>query len=305
MFQPRSPLTRLALIGLVVLAVELSPGRRLEAQINAYNPYADSQTGLPPVAPDGTLRWGTFYKSAAIQKAYERLWNLGACRNTNMAITVPVEMNKVAIDSLPEETFRGVVQGTTGTLQGGMLAFATADADGSTLVAALHPAGVSKLSVSGRIPASGLRPGMTVRLQTRVDHKGVASDPAAMIDVITLPAGFKAEPVVAGQPMTVVGTVTRIQAATLWLQVPAGRIRRLSVPLGPQTTVAVDAAQLDLVEPGDVVLLEGRVWRGEGCLGDGTVFASMVTVTKPVPSTAPSEPAGRLGSAKTAPGDGF
>jgi len=57
-------------------------------------------------------------------------------------------------------------------------------------------------------------------------------------------------------------------------------IRRLAIPIEPDTVVNVDAAQLDLVAPGDVVLVEGRVWRGEGCLGDGTVFASAATVTK-------------------------
>lgn len=275
------PLVRPTLTALVLLAVAVPVAPDVQAQINAYNPYADSQAHLPPVAPDGTLRWGTFYKSAAIQKAYERLWNLGACRNTNMAITVPVEMNKVAIDSLPEETFRGVVQGATGTLHGGMLAFTAAEADGSTFVAALHPAGVSKLSVSGRIPVSDIRAGMTVRLQARVDRKGMAAEPASTIDVITPAAGFKAEPIVPDQPTTVVGTVTRVQGSTLWLQVAAGRIRRVAVPLGPGTVINVDAAQLDLVAPGDIVLIEGRAWRGEGCLGEGTVFASTLTVTKP------------------------
>jgi len=265
---------------LVLLAADLAATGMLQAQINAYNPYADSQAHLPPVAPDGTLRWGTFYKSAAIQQAYERLWNLGACRNTNKAITVPVEMNKVAIDSLPEETFRGVVQAASGTLHGGMFVFTVAGDEGTTLVATLHPAGVSKLAVSGRISASELRPGMTVRLQTCVDRRGTAAEPVRTIDVITPAAGFQADAVVEDQPTTVVGTVTRIQGTTLRLQVAAGRIRRLAIPIGPDTVVNVDAAQLDLVAPGDVVLVEGRVWRGEGCLGDGTVFASAATVTK-------------------------
>ena len=109
---------RLAGIGAAVAGSWLAVAAAASAQINAYNPYADSQEHLPPVAPDGTLRWGTFYKSAALQQAYERLWNLGACRGTNKAITVPVEMNKVAIDSLPEEDFRGIVVGSTGTLRG-------------------------------------------------------------------------------------------------------------------------------------------------------------------------------------------
>ena len=259
------------------------------APLNAYNPYADSQN-LPPVAPDGTLRWGTFYKSAAIQQAYERLWNLGACRNTNKAITIPVEMNKVAIDSLPEEEFRGVVMGATGTIRGGMIAFNAAQgADTPTHVAALHPAGVSKLVVSGPLPMTALRPGLTVRVQTEVDSKGVAKHPLEAIDVITPPPGFKPVAIEPGRLESVVGTVTRRQADTLVLQVAAGRIRRVSLPISPEAVVRVDAAQLDLVAPGDIVTLTGRVWRGEGCLGEGTVFASVVTVAKRAAATPVAE----------------
>ncbi|NDC54064.1 MAG: hypothetical protein EBZ74_07155 [Planctomycetia bacterium] len=259
-------------------------------QINAYNPYADSQRNLPPVAPDGTLRWGTFYKSAAIQEAYERLWELGACRNTNKAITIPVEMNKVAIDALPEEEFHGTVVGAAGTIHGGMIAF-TAGGDGategSTLVAALHPAGVSRLIVSGPLPAAALEPGMTVRLRTRVDRRG---------DVITPAPGFKPAAIEPGRDETVVGTVARYRAGTLTIQLAAGGIRRVTVPVDPAAAVRVDAAQVDLVSPGDVVALKGRVWRGEGRLEDGTVFASAVTVTKPTAVAAsPAAAPERLG----------
>jgi len=264
------------------------------APLNAYNPYADTQN-LPPVAPDGTLRWGTFYKSAAIQQAYERLWNLGACRNTNKAITIPVEMNKVAIDTLPEEDFRGVVVGATGTIRGGMIAFSTAavpGADDSTHVAALHPAGVSKLTVSGQVPVMALRPGLTVRVQAEVDSKGFGKRPLSAIEVVTPAAGSKPVAIQADRVESVIGTVARRQADTLVLHVAAGRIRRLSLPIAPDAAVHVDAAQLDLVAPGDIVTLTGRVWRGEGCLGEGTVFASVVTVSK----TPPVEPAAQVGA---------
>jgi hypothetical protein len=275
---------RLIGIGAVCCAAWLACTTRTCAQINAYNPYADSQEHLPPVAPDGTLRWGTFYKSAALQQAYERLWNLGACRGTNKAITVPVEMNKVAIDTLPEEDFRGTVVGSTGTLHGGMIAFTQAAGpmdDGPTFVAALHPAGVSKLTVSGSLAVAALRPGLTVRFQARVDRRGIAADPLTNLEVITPPSGFKPVAVVADQPETIVGTVTRFQSGTLHVQVGAGKIRRVSIPVAADAVVLVDAAQLDLVAPGDIVTLTGRVWRGEGCLGEGTVFTSVVTVTKP------------------------
>jgi hypothetical protein len=95
------------LLAAVILCTWAAP---VVAQPVPYNPYADGQDPLPPVAADGTLHWGPFYKSAAIQKSYERLWSLGACRGTNKAITIPVERNKLVIDTLPEETFTGRVR---------------------------------------------------------------------------------------------------------------------------------------------------------------------------------------------------
>ncbi|MEI6239304.1 MAG: hypothetical protein WCR51_02835 [Planctomycetia bacterium] len=285
-------------VGVGCVAAWLALAAPSDAQINAYNPYADSQENLPPVAPDGTLRWGTFYKSAALQKAYERLWNLGACRGTNMAITVPVEMNRVAIDSLPEEDFRGIVVGATGTLRGGMIAFTTADApkaDGPTFVAALHPAGVSTLAVNGPLPVAALRPGLTVRFHARVDRRGNAADPLTTLEVITPPAGFKPVAIEADRDESIVGTVTRFHGGSLQVQVAAGKIRRLSIPVAADAQVRVDAGQLDLVAPGDIVSLTGHVWRGEGCLGEGTVFASAVTVTKLQPADAPPAVDERLG----------
>jgi hypothetical protein len=290
---------RLAGIGAAVAGSWLAVAAAASAQINAYNPYADSQEHLPPVAPDGTRRWGTFYKSAALQQAYERLWNLGACRGTNKAITVPVEMNKVAIDSLPEEDFRGIVVGSTGTLRGGMIAFtqAAGPADGGpTLVAALHPAGVTKLAVSGSLAPEALRPGLTVRFQARVDRRGIATDPLPVLEVITLPTGFKPTAVVANEQQTIVGTVARFHGGTLHVQVGAGKIRKVSIPVAADADVRVDAGQLELVSPGDMVSLTGRVWRGEGCLGDGTVFASVVTITKPEGAQAPAAVDERLGA---------
>jgi hypothetical protein len=280
----------------LVLATVSSPNHAL-AQLTAYNPYADSQEMLPPVAPDGTLRWGTFYKSAALQKTYERLWNLGACRGTNKAITVPVEQNKLSIDALEEQEFRGTVIGATGSLEGGMLAFATAQAgpDAAPFVAALHPAGVSKLTVTGSLPAARLRPGMTVRVNARVDRKGVCAEPVDTIDVVTLPAQFKPAAVRADQVDTIVGQVVLVRSGMLQVRVPAGTIRRVTLPLAPESLARFDAAQLDIVEPGDTVAITGRLWDGEGCMGQGTVFASKVSVTKAV-GAAPVVDATKLGA---------
>lgn len=253
------------------------------AQPAAYNPYASPEDALPPIAADGTIHWGTFYKSAKLQQSYERLWSLGACRGTNKAITVPVNENKLVIDRLPEGEYRGVVRASVGPLAGGMVAFMT-DAEAATsaepLVAQLHPAGVTRFAVSGRSPASILGVGMVVRLRAEVDGKGRAKKPVEEFEIVTPPAGFIPDEVRADRVDTVVGTVTGIRKGVVSVRVDAGRLRRLTLPLAEDAVATIDASRLDLVAAGDAIEVKGRLWTGEGSLGAGTIFVSDVIVTK-------------------------
>jgi hypothetical protein len=275
------PVVRAAALLSISVALGSLP---VPAAAQPYNPYADSQDSLPPVAADGTLHWGAFYKSAAIQKSYERLWSLGACRGTNKAITVPVERNKMVIDNLPEESFTGRVRATTGTMAGGMIAFTEGprvDPAAAVLIAQLHPAGVTHVQVGGRTSAGAIKPGMSVRLRATVDGRGKTVEPVRTVDIVTPPADFKPDPIRANTPDTIVGTVIQNRGKMLLLKVDAGSIRRLSLPLADDAAVMiVDAAQLDLIAPGDEVEITGRRWSGEGSQGAGTVFSSRIVVNK-------------------------
>ncbi|MFZ4733204.1 MAG: hypothetical protein ACOYK7_11760 [Pirellulales bacterium] len=254
-----------------------------------YNPYADSQDSRPPVAADGTLLWGTFYKSAQLQKTYERLWNLGACRGTNKAITIPVEENRLAIDTLPEESLQGVVRGVQGGLHGGLIAFVDPSAEDpahAVKVAMLHPAGVSRVAVRGDADTAALTPGLTVRTRARVDRRGKGLEPVTRIDIVTPPAGFTPDEVHPDTPGTIVGTVVRASGNGLVLRVDAGTIRRITLPLAEDVRVTIDAAEMQLASAGDTVEIKGRVWSGKGCLAAATVFASDVTIIKPERMTA-------------------
>lgn len=254
------------------------------AQSAPYNPYADSQDSRPPLAADGTLHWGTFYKSAELQQAYQRLWNLGACRGTNKAITVPVENNRLAVDGLPETTLTGVVRGVQGRIGGGMIAFVDPTVEDPSLavrVAVLHPAGVSRLSIRGDADATVLRTGLTVRCRATVDRQGKAIGPVETIDIVTPPVGFRPDAIRPDTPGTIIGTVTRVTAESVNLRVDAGSIRRVVIPLTAGLRVSVDCAELDLASAGDTVEIKGRLWTGTGCLAGGTVFASDVTIVKP------------------------
>lgn len=258
-----------------------------------YNPYADNEALVAPLAADGTIRWGTFYKSAAMQKAYERLWELGACRNSNKAITIPVQENKLVVDRLPEAEFRGVVRGTAGTLAGGMVAFVDRAADSSDappFVAQLHPAGVSQVRVVGRMPATVLTVGMTVRVRATADKNGRIAEPVRAFEIVTPPADFVPDEVRPGHLDEIVGTVQQRRNAVVTLRVPTGGIRRLTLSLAEDAEATIDAARLDLIAPGDSVEVNGRLWSGDGAMGAGTVFASRVTVTKAAVSPVPRGP---------------
>jgi hypothetical protein len=252
-------------------------------QLAPYNPYADSQEAPAPLAADGTIQWGVFYKSAAMQKAYQRLWNLGACRGTNRAITEPVNRNKVIIDRLPEADYEGTVVAAAGTLAGGMIVFSEQPqaATAEPFLAQLHPAGVTRLRVTGRTPAAIVRPGHVLRVVAEVDEQGVATEPLARFDLVTPPADYEPAEVKPGVRGEIVGVAKRLHKGGLTLHVPAGRLRRLSFSLPDDAVATLDAARLDLVAPGDTIRLTGRRWSGDGAMGAGTIFASDVSLSKP------------------------
>lgn len=263
-------------------------------QVAPYNPYADAHDAPPPVAADGTLHWGTFYKSSKLQQTYERLWNLGACRGSNKAITVPVAENKLVIDRLPEAEFEGVVRGVAGQSAGGMIAFdetTSTAGQAEPLIAQLHPAGVTRLQVVGRAPASVLAPGMVVRLRAEVDRRGHGVRPVESLEIVTPPAGFVPDAIEGGRVETIVATVVSLRKHVVGLRLDAGKLRRLTVHLAADAVATIDASRLDLVSPGDAISVKGRLWTGDGAMAAGTIFVSDVTVSKRPPQPTDAGPA--------------
>ena len=284
-----------------ILPVVLVAGSVLNAAAEPFNPYAMPEAAVAPVAPDGTLRWGVFYKSAELQLAYERLWKMGACRGTSKAIMIPVAENKLVIDRLPEADFAGVVRGVSGGLAGGLVAFDDDDTT-ATYVAHLHPAGVTNFSTVGRAPATIVRPGMAVRIVAKVDGRGRGLEPLARFDIVTPPAGFTPDEVRPDRVERIVGVVTNVRGRTMLVHVDAGKLRRLTFTVADDAVATIDAASPSLVGPGDRVEIRGRLWTGEGCHAAGSVFASRVTVTKTVPERPEPAPAaiGHAGKAVAA-----
>lgn len=272
----------LTIVGLVAAGW----GGAVAAQVIPYDPYAEFQESPPAVLPDGTLHWGAFFKSAALERNYRRLWSLGACRGSNKAITVPVERNRVLIDRLPESEWRGVVRDVSGVNAGGVIAFSEDVADAAqapVFFAQLHPSGGTSLTVTGQTSAWFLAPGMGVRLRATIDERGHVAEAPSLIEVVTLPADFAPDAVRPGKRDSIVALVARARAGSLQLHVGSGRLRRVMVTTDDDTEVLVDGSDLGLVEPGDAIEVKGRLWNGAGSVGAGTVFVSRVTVRKKSP----------------------
>jgi len=242
------------------------------AQLGAYNPYANPEDDLPPVAADGTLNWPTFYKDWKLESKYERLWSLGACRGTNMAIQMPVEKNKVNVNKLPTRTMQGqVVRITPGVIS-------ILGPDQRLLTVAMHPAGVSKLVVVGDMPLISVRPGMIVRFVGEIDERAKGLTEIAQLEVFSLPADFRPQALQPKVRDTVVARVVRVNPETIALEALVGKFRRLTFPLADKVGVHVNGTEVGLIAVGDQLSSEGRYF--ENGSNNRVLFASKIDVTK-------------------------
>lgn len=258
----------------------------LMAQVTPYNPYAASQEEvLPAVAADGTLHWPVFFKSAKMEMAYQRLWNLGACRGTNMAIQGPVEQNKMKIDDMPEGTVEGVVTlVNTGAVM-------LKGSDGKLTRLVTHPEGVSRVSVTGDVSAKMLKPGMMVRLVAKVDERGVGAEPIQVLDVISVDKDFTPSEVKANTIQTITAKVVSLKNERLQLLAGAGTIRKLSFQLEESAKAHVMTRDIGYASIGDTLTAKGHMYSGSA--SEHWVFASDVTVVKEAKGSPAEAPAAK------------
>lgn len=262
--------TPLAVLGAMVFALLLTSP--LSAQSASYDPYAP-QVEEPPISADGTLHWPTFYRSKSLEASYENLWMLGACQGTNKRITIPVANNRVDIDRLPEGKVEAMV------LKVGNGRLFVRQTDGTTSTLATHPAGVSRIHVTGDVSARLLTPGIGVRLVSTVNESGHSLDRLSKLDIVTIPPGYQPDPVVPGKRQSIVAVVVGLRGDHLVLKTPAGSLHRLSFLISDETIAHIDAKDLKYASVGDKVEAKGHLYRGQN--NERWVFASDVTVTKP------------------------
>lgn len=261
----------LVLVGLVI--------GQAHAQLPKYNPYAPQEEVLP-VAADGTLNWPSFFKDKAMHDRFQGYFAIGACVGTNQVINNKLKGNEVDVNQLPD----AAVQGQAASLTTGIVTIT--DAAGKKTIVVTHPAGVSKVNVSGPMPAKNLKTDMVVRFVGKVDAHGMGATPVETLDVVTPAADFKWQEIEADKLETVTAKIVKITGRKLLVQVPAGKLRRLTYMLAEEPKVNVEATNLALTSAGDAVTAKGHSYRGPGAGGLQVVFASEVSVTKALAAAA-------------------
>lgn len=251
------------------LAVLLLSSVSLQAQVKPYNPYAPEIQDTIPVTPDGKINWPTFYRSTKLKNKFQLLHAMGSCMGTAKDIVNALEKNKVDVNALGTSTVHGKVV----AMHGG--AFTVLDSSGETTTVMTHPAGVSRVDVNGAMPIARLRPGMAVRLTTRVDARGQAQEPVKALNVFTFDRDTQPDAVTPGRVQTIAGQIRNIRGSYMQVHVEAGRLRRLSFLLADDCRISVTGHALPLLTPGDDVEVTGHVYSRDKNLGR-IVFANKV-----------------------------
>jgi len=248
--------------------------RTADAQ-GVYNPYAKSDEQWGSVKPDGSINWPTFFKSAAYEARFQSYFAMGSCVGTNQVINNSLKNNKVDVNLLPEISVKGMAT----KLETGIVTIT--DASGLPTIVVTHPAGLSKVNVAGKMPASQLQPNTPVKFLGRVDERGIGTDTIDHLEVFTPGPTFHWLPVEAKRVQTITGVVTKLTGQRLAVRVDTGKVRRLLVTLSPDAMCAVEASALGLASPGDEITAKGHAYTaGAGTSGMQAVFASEVTVSK-------------------------
>lgn len=251
------------------------------AQFEKYNPYAQPEELEAPVTADGKVNWPKFFKSAALKTKFDGYFQIGACRGTNPVINERLRNNEVDINTLPSTTVEGVAVGT----QSG--AIEMQDQSGNLFALVTHPAGVSHVNVTGRMPVAHLQRGMIVQFQASVDEHGVGLEPLTSMDVLSAGVDFTPKPVETGRRQMVIGTISRIlNSDRLQVTVQPGKLHRLTFQLEDGITINVNAHQPELVAVGDLIKAEGHVYTPPGDNGSKTIFTDKLDVTKTDPRAA-------------------
>jgi len=261
----------LLLAGIVLVSL----WQQASAQQKPYNPYADENLDLPPVSPDGTINWPTFYKSGAIKAKFDWMFAVGSCRGTKEELNQVIINNKVNVNKIEEAEYSGVVLSNTA---GNLIVL---DKNQTPTSIMTHPRGVSKIEVNGPYTLKQLRTGMLVRVTAKINDDGTSDQPLPAIEIFSTKPDYPFAEVEPGERTTFAARVVALRDKTLELRVDAGKLRKLKVPVHETTLVTLNMDDLNLASPGDKLEVKGHLYVGPGISAKQAIFANKVVVTKP------------------------
>lgn len=259
---------------LAVLTLWSFSSSLLFGQFDLYDPYAKVKEE-PPIREDGTIVWPTFFRDAAMEAKYQQMFRDGSCTGTRQATVAMLNGNKVDVNKLPASTMSARVV----AMRNGLLA--AVDAQGKSVMIALHPRGVTRVDVLGDIPATQLTKGLSVRFTTKVDAEGHGVEPLDMIEVYTRGPKDKPREVQADRVQAIEGEITQVHQNRIQIRVNAGKLRGLKFELAETARVVVDAHSPQLIGQGDELKVVGHEYAGEGSVASRTIFADSIIATKP------------------------
>ncbi len=243
------------------------------AQSVPYDPYAAPEE-FKPLQPNGKPNWPAFFRSRKKEQTFQTYFEFGSCTGNRKAVNIELQYNKVDINQLAEVNLNAI------SLDSSAGVISVVDSSGKSVAVVIHPLGLTKVNVAGEISASGLRPGMSVRLITSVDKHGHGQEPVSALEVFTPSATTVSLPIESGRTQSIVATVARLEGPVLRLRLAHGKLRRLKLTLDPDAKIEVHGTSLDLVSPGDKVMAKGHAYTGEGSLAAQTLFADEIQVEK-------------------------
>lgn len=244
------------------------------AQFTPFNPYATNVEDSVAVTPDGKINWPTFYKSVDMKNKFQVLFAMGSCRGTRKDIVDKLVANKFNINQLAESTITGkVVQVRGGTI-------VVASPTGEVTGVVTHPAGVSRVKVTGEIPVAGLLRGLPIRFVAKVDERGHGLERLDGFEVFAPPTDFRWKGVEAGHLQSIAGAVVNFHHSRLQINVEPGKLHRLSLLLTDDCRIMVNSGDMRLIYPGDDITVTGHIYSGDGIATNRAVFANKIEVTK-------------------------
>ena len=254
------------------------------AQQAPYDPYAKpTEEDLTPVRPDGKLNWPPFFKTQALESRFQEYAAMGSCTGSRKDVVSKLSDNKVDVNRLPEKSLTGVA------VKAGQGMLGITDSQRQSLLVLMHPAGVSKVSVTGTMSPADLRPGMMIRFAGRIDEHGKGLEPVEQIEVFTPEAGYKGKEVVADRQQKIEAAIVRAHGTVLQLMVKPGRLHKLTFQTNENPMVLVSDTTLSLVSAGDEVSTKGHTYSSAGANVVQVLFASEITVKKVFPRNSPSQ----------------